>query len=156
MDEILDIVTRGGASTCGTEVQLRIGVTRPTTAGARTGPGDGPLFVEIARLPAETEEPAEELDALMAQPDTRFRVVVAEGATSWQVWERAERGAEFLEGDWPRCRPRGAGARDSYEVRRGQERAALVAEMQARQEAILAAAWENRAEGVPVASPRRR
>ena len=28
MQEIVDIVTRGGASTCGTEVVYRIGVTR--------------------------------------------------------------------------------------------------------------------------------
>jgi UPF0755 protein len=36
---------------------------------------------------------------------------------------------------------------------RGQERGALVAEMQTRQQSILAAAWASRQDGLPLASP---
>ena len=46
MSEIIDLVTRGGASTCGTEVVYRIGVTDSEIEVPRTGPGDQPLCRE--------------------------------------------------------------------------------------------------------------
>ena len=151
MDEILDTITRGGASTCGTEVQLRIGVTRADYILRELDPATG-RFTEIARLPLDTDEFPEEYSDLAARPDTRFRVTIAEGVTSWQVWN-ALRQAEFLSGDLAEVPAEGALAPDSYEVRRGQERAALVDSIKARQSAIVQAAWENRQEGLPVASP---
>lgn len=151
MDEILDIVTRGGASTCGTEVQLRIGVTRADYLVRELDPATN-RFEELASLPIDTEEFPEEYTRIAEQADTRFRITVAEGATSWQVWDALNRAA-FLEGELPDVPDEGSLATESYEMRRGAQRAGLIEEMQQRQAAILAAAWENRAEGLPLASP---
>ena len=151
MDQILDQITRGGASTCGTEVQLRIGVTRAEYVVRELDPATN-RFAEIVSVPVDAAELPEEYRRVADAADTRFRVTVAEGVTSWNVWN-ALRQAEFLGGALPEAPPEGSLAPDSYEVRRGQDRAALVADIQARQQAILSAAWERRAEGVPVSSP---
>lgn len=151
MDAIMDQITRGGASTCGTEVQYRIGVTRVDYLVRELDPATN-RFTEVVSLPAETTDFPEAYLSTANQADTRFRITIAEGTTSWQVWN-ALRQAEFLEGELPDIPPEGSLATESYEVRRGQARAALVTDMQARQQAILTAAWEGRAEGLPLASP---
>lgn len=151
MDAILDQITRGGASTCGTEVQFRIGVTRVDYLVRELDPATN-RFVEVVSLPLETTDFPTEYQSVAAQADTRFRITLAEGVTSWQVWNALAR-AEFLTGDLPEIPPEGTLATESYEVRRGHARAALVADMTARQAAILAAAWDGRAEGLPLASP---
>lgn len=150
MDAILDQITRGGASTCGTEVQLRVGVTRIDYVVRELDPATG-RFAEVVAVPLETTDMPAEYQAVAGQADTRFRVTLAEGVTSWQV-ATALRGAEFLAGTLTDVPAEGSLAPDSYEVRRGAERGALVAEMQARQQSILTAAWESRAEGLPLES----
>ncbi|HHB81229.1 MAG TPA: endolytic transglycosylase MltG, partial [Aliiroseovarius sp.] len=57
--------------------------------------------------------------------------------------------AEFRTGNVETLPPEGMMAPDSYEVKPGADRGELVAKMVAAQEAILAAAWANRAEGLP-------
>jgi UPF0755 protein len=151
MDEILDTVTRGGASTCGTEVVLRVGVTRSEFLARDLDPETG-RFEETSRVSVDADERPEELEAFIAGADTRFRLVVVEGVTSWQVWS-ALNAAPFLAGELAEVPEEGRLAPGSYEVRRGQERAAVIADITARQEAILTSAWENRAEDVPVSSP---
>ena len=151
MDQILDVVTRGGASTCGTEVVLRVGVTRSELLARELDPATA-RFEEIATVPFDAEERPEDFETVMTQADTRLRVTVVEGVTSWQVWS-ALNAAPFLEGELAEVPAEGRLAPGSYEVRRGQDRAALIDEMEARQASILTAAWEGRAEGVPVATP---
>ena len=151
MDGILDQVTRGGASTCGTELQLRIGVTRVAYVLRELDPATQRLE-ERFNLPLDTDPLPEDFLEQAALPDTRLRVTIAEGVTSWQVWN-ALRQADFLSGDLPDVPDEGSLAPDSYDVRRGQDRAALVAELQARQQAILAAAWEDRQQGLPISDP---
>ncbi len=151
MDQILDLVTQGGASTCGTEVVLRIGVTQAGYLVRELDPATS-RFVETLTLPLETTEFPAAYQSVAAQADTRFRITVAEGATSWQVWAALEQ-AEFLTGTAAAAPPEGSLSPDSYEVRRGADRGELLAEMAARQTAILAAAWEARVPGLPLASP---
>ena len=151
MEEILEIVTRGGASTCGTEVQYRIGVVRADTIVRELDPATN-RFEEVVSFDWDTTELPEEYVRLAAQADTRFRVTVVEGTTVWQVVEALNR-AEFLAGELGDLPPEGMLAPDSYEVRRGADRAALVAEMQGRQERILADLWAARVDGLPVATP---
>ena len=151
MEEILEIVTRGGASTCGTEVQYRIGVVRADTIVRELDPATN-RFEEVVSFDWDTTELPEEYVRLAAQADTRFRVTVVEGTTVWQVVEALNR-AEFLAGELGDLPPEGMLAPDSYEVRRGADRAALVAEMQGRQERILADLWAARGDGLPVATP---
>ncbi len=150
MDQILDIVTRGGASTCGSEVLFRVGVTRSETILRELDP-QTQRFEEIARFGTD-EDPPEAFDAFLDDPDMRFRLTVAEGATSWQVWDSLNR-AVFLSGEVEEVPEEGWLAPESYEVTRGADRGELLAEMRARQERILADAWETRQDGLPYDSP---
>lgn len=93
MEEIADIVTRGGASTCGTEVVYRIGVTRQAVQVRELDPQTG-KFVEVAAFnPAEGETP-DAFTKVREQADTRYRIAIAEGVTSWQIVE-PETGGSF-------------------------------------------------------------
>lgn len=150
MDDILDILTRGGASTCGTEVHFRIGVTRIDTQLRELDPVTQ-RFQVIAQFDAGDDLP-EDYAAFIGQPDMQYRITIAEGATSWQVWEGV-RLAEFLEGD-PGDVPReGWLAPGSYNVSRGADRAAFLAGLETRQEAILTDLWASRVEGLPYDTP---
>lgn len=148
MDQILDLATQGGASTCGTEVVLRVGVTQAGYLVRELDPQTS-RFVETLDLPLETAEFPAAYAEVAARADTRFRITVAEGATSWQVWNAIGR-AEFLSGEAGPQPAEGVLAPDSYEVRRGASRAELLAQMQARQTSILTAAWEARVPGLPL------
>jgi len=151
MTEILDIVTRGGASTCGTEVVLRVGIARSEYLVRELDPATN-RFEDVLELPLEVTEFPEEYQGLSQHPDTRFRIAIAEGATSWQVWN-ALNNAEFLSGNVAEVPAEGSLSPDSYEVRRDADRSDLVAEMQARQIATLASAWETRVDGLPFDTP---
>ncbi len=149
MDQIMDLLTRGGASTCGSEIQYRIGVTRIDTLVRELDPATQTFQIVVQF--ASDEEPPEDYARLAGQADIQYRITVAEGATSWQVWEGL-RLAEFLSGE-PGDVPReGWLAPDSYAVTRGADRQALLVEMEARQERILAELWETRVDGLPYAS----
>ncbi len=150
MDEIMDLLTRGGASTCGSEIQYRIGVTRIETLVRELDPATQ-QFETMVRFAAD-EEPPEDYARFTEQADIQYRITVAEGATSWQVWEGL-RLAEFLSGEPGEVPREGWLAPDSYAVTRGADRQALLAEMEARQERILADLWETRAEDLPYDSP---
>lgn len=156
MEEIVDIVTRGGASTCGTEIIWRVGVRRNLAVVRELDPATLEL-VEVASFePGEggdegAEVPAE-YTARRAQSDTRYIVDVVPGVTSWQVID-ALQAADFLT-DVPETIPdEGSLAPQDYELKRGETGADLIARMQAVQADRLASAWENRAEGLPYDSP---
>lgn len=151
MAGIVDQVTRGGASTCGTEVVYRIGVNRLSVQVRELDPAAG-RFVERAEFePGEEETPAVYAEK-KAEADTRFRIALAEGVTSWQVINALET-VDVLEGEAGDVPPEGSLAPDSYEVRKGDDRAALVARMAEAQERRVAEAWEARDADLPVESP---
>ena len=151
MKDIADIITRGGASTCGTEIVYRIGVTQLSNLVRELDPATS-THIEKAKFdPAAEEAPAEYLD-VRDRADTRFRIAVAEGVTSWQIVEGLKR-ISLLEGDISEVPAEGSLAPQSYEVKKGDKREELLAEMAERQDSILAEAWENRVEGLPVNSP---
>ncbi|MCC5956718.1 MAG: endolytic transglycosylase MltG [Natronohydrobacter sp.] len=149
MDEIMDLLTRGGASTCGSEIQYRIGVTRIDTLVRELDPATQ-RFETIVQF-ASDEEPPEDYARFAGQSDIQYRITVAEGATSWQIWEGL-RLAEFLSGDPGEVPREGWLAPDSYAVSRGADRQALLTEMETRQTRILADLWDTRAEGLPYAT----
>jgi len=150
MQEIVDIVTRGGASTCGTEVVYRIGILASEVQVRELDPTTQRFVVKSEFVPGE-DLPAD-YARVRDESDTRFRIALAEGATSWQIID-ALKGAEFLTGEVGDIPVEGSLAPDSYEVRPGADRATLVAQMVSAQEARLAEAWANRADGLPYASP---
>lgn len=151
MEEIVEQITRGGASTCGTEIVYRIGVTRVLAEVRELDPTSN-RFVERAEFnPAEDEAPAEYLEK-KAEADTRFRIALAEGVTSWQVTESLK-AMDILEGETGPRPPEGMLAPDSYEVSPGDQRAEILAEMQDRQIERINDAWEARSPDAAVETP---
>ena len=150
MAEIVDIVTRGGASTCGTEVIYRIGVNSAQVEVRELDPATG-RFEEVAKFDPAAEEDPEEYTEVRQAEDTRYRVALAEGVTSWQVVEELK-SVDLLDGD-VEVPAEGSLAPNSYEVAPGDTRADLIGRMQEAQEAILAEAWANRADELPLESP---
>ncbi len=151
MEQIVDIVTRGGASTCGTEVVYRVSIARATVQVRELDPSTG-RFVEVAEFnPAEEAEPAE-YTAVKAEADTRYRVALAEGVTSWQIVQELNQ-IDILEGEIEDIPAEGSLAPDSYEVSPGDSRTDLLVRMASVQERILAEAWANRQDGLPYDSP---
>ena len=150
MSQVLEIVTAGGQSTCGREVNFRIGVTGADIVLRELDPATD-SYVEVVKFDVTQPAPAAFVDAA-GEDDLRWRVTLAEGVTSWQVVDSLRR-ADFLTGEIAAVPAEGTLAPDSYEVTRGADRAALIAEMEARQARVLADLWAARAEGLPYASP---
>jgi UPF0755 protein len=151
MAEIADIITRGGASTCGTEVVYRIGVTRSQIQVRELDPATNHIVEKAEFNPAEDEVPAE-FTEVREKSDTRYRVAIAEGVTSWQIVQGLN-AVDVLEGELSEIPPEGSLAPDNYEVRVGAERSAIIEQMRNAQDALLAAAWENRADDLPLDNP---
>ncbi len=151
MEEIVDVVTKGGASTCGTEVVYRIGVTRVSVQVRELDPQTGRFVERVQFTPAADEVPALYTET-KEKGDTRFRIAMAEGVTSWQVVEGLK-AVEVLEGTVPSVPAEGALAPDSYEVRPGDDRNAVLARMVEAQETLVAAAWEARDADLPIETP---
>ncbi|MBA85112.1 endolytic transglycosylase MltG [Thalassobius sp. S69A] len=149
MEEIVDIVTRGGASTCGTEVVYRIGVTRSGVVVRELDPATN-RYVEKASFDPATEQTPADFTKVRGQSDTRYRIALAEGVTSWQIVE-ALKGIDVLEGE-VEVPAEGVLAPDSYEVRVGDTRGSVLERMQEKQAIYLQEAWTNRVDGLPLAS----
>jgi UPF0755 protein len=151
MEEVLNAVTASGASTCGTEVNFRIGVTTAEALVRDLDPATQG-YVETARFVPGAEETPAGFDALLQEPGTRLRVTLAEGVTSWQVVESLK-SFDILEGGVEEVPAEGSLAPGSYEVRLGDDKAEVVARMQERQAAILEDLWAARAPGLPLDTP---
>lgn len=151
MKEIVDTVTRGGASTCGTEVVYRIGINRISTQVRELDPATS-RFVERAEFTPGVDEVPAIYTETKAKADTRFRIALAEGVTSWQVVEGLK-SIDLLAGTVEAVPAEGTLAPDSYEVSEGQDRNTILELMQASQERRLAEAWEARDPGLPVETP---
>ncbi len=119
MAEIVDAITGSGVSTCGTEIVYRIGVTRSEVQVRELDPATN-RFGEVASFnPLEEEAPAEYIEAKEGQ-DTRYRIAVAEGVTSWQI-ANSLNAIDVLDGEIAEIPAEGSLAPDSYEFRPGDE-----------------------------------
>ncbi len=151
MEQVLADLTAGGQSTCGREVNFRISVASAEVVLRELDAATN-RYVEVAKFdPAVDAAPSAYVDVAEAD-DIRWRVTLAEGVTSWQVVDALKR-ADFLSGEIAAVPAEGALSPDSYEVERGADRAALLAEMAARQTATMAELWATRAEGLPYDTP---
>jgi UPF0755 protein len=152
MADVLEIVTAGGPSSFrfrATYVlrnsgigQLRLSERDPTTGEIE----------EIARFAYEEGVPEEYASLVASETPMQYRLVIPEGLTSWQVVQGLLT-ADFLGGEVVDIPPEGMLAPTTIDVNRGDDRLELLAEMQATQERILAEAWENRADGIPITTP---
>lgn len=151
MAAVIDQLTAGGQSTCGREVNFRISVNT-TDVVVRELDAATNRYEEVLKFDPTTEAaPAAYLEAVNAD-DIRLRITVAEGVTSWQVVEGLKR-ADFLTGTLDQVPPEGSLAPESYEVDRGADRAALIAEMAERQTRTMAELWATRAADLPYDTP---
>lgn len=151
MAGIMTTLSAGGASTCGREVNYRIGVAKAEILLRELDPATG-AYVEVAKFePAAGAAPAEYTEAVQ-QGDLRWQVTVAEGVTSWMVADSLKR-ADFLGGEITAVPPEGALAPDAYTVEPGTDRAGLLAEMQTKQTRILQDLWAARAGDLPYSTP---
>ena len=151
MEQIVDIVTRGGQNTCGTEVVYRIGVTLGDVLVRELDPATN-RFVEVAKFNPAEEETPEVYTQIIAEPDTQFRLAMAEGVTSWQVVDVLSR-IEMLDVDTTEVPAEGALAPDSYEIKQGTKVSEILDRMASAQSRILAEAWAGRVDGLPLNSP---
>ena len=150
MAQIVDVVTRGGASTCGTEVVYRIGVTSAEVQVRELDPATNRFVEKVSFVPGG-ETPPETFTSVRDESDTRYRVAIAEGVTSWQIVE-ALKSVDVLAGEVPEVPAEGTLAPDSYEISEGDDRAELIAKMQDAQAALIAEAWQNRDPDLPLAN----
>ena len=149
MADLTDIITKGGANTCGSEVIYRIGISSTQ--------------VEVREMDPSTARFEEKLSFNLGQnvPDDfaevlqvlgiRHRLAIAEGITSYKIVE-ALNAIDVLSGEIYEVPPEGTLAPDSYEIRQGDDRQALLTKMKAKQEIILSEAWGQRADGLPLAT----
>ena len=151
MQQIVDIVTRGGASTCGTQVVYIVGVASTSARVRELDPATN-RFVELVRFDPLNEAAPPEYTEVRGAADTQYAIQVVEGTTVWQV-VTALNALDILEGEVSELPPEGSLAPDSYEVAPGTEVASLIAQMRSAQSARLAEAWASRVDGLPLDTP---
>ncbi|WP_128515504.1 endolytic transglycosylase MltG [Tabrizicola thermarum] len=151
MSQVLEAITATGRSTCGRDLNFRIGVTTAEVVLSELDLTTN-SYAEVVRfVPGADPLPPEYLE-VSDDPALVFRITVAEGVTSWQIVDALKK-ADFLRGSLETVPPEGSLAPGGYEVERGTERASIIAKMTEKQAAILAEAWANRAEGLPYDTP---
>lgn len=151
MAAIVEEITGTGQSTCGTEINYRIGVNGTDVLVSELDPTTQKLTEVLKFDPVADGTPAG-YAAYAEDADVRLKVTLAEGVTSWQVIDALSR-ADFLTGEVKDVPAEGTLAPQQYEVTRGLARADIVSQMIANQTTILAEAWAKRAEGLPYKTP---
>ena len=149
MADITEIVTKGGANSCGAEVVYRIGITATQVQVREMDPSTS-QFDEKASFTLGQDAP-EAFKQLSQEVGIRHRLAIAEGVTSFKIVEALNE-IDVLSGEVLNIPPEGTLAPDSFELRQGDDRQALLLKMQAAQEAILNEAWDQREEGLPITS----
>ncbi|MEM8979405.1 MAG: endolytic transglycosylase MltG [Pseudomonadota bacterium] len=150
MEDVLEVLTDGGPSTCGTEVVYTVGVTRNAARVRELNPQTG-RYEEQVRFDITEPKPAA-YETAKDGAGTQFRLVVAEGTTVWGVVE-AVRANDLLTGEIGEVPEEGAVAPGNYPIAPGDDRQELLARMTAQQERILQAAWGDRSQAGPLLSP---
>lgn len=151
MEDIVDIVTRGGRNTCGAEVIYRVGINRTVVDLRELDPATNE-FVDLDSFIVAEEEPPVTYQELKADGSATYRIVVAEGATSWQI-AYALGEIDVLRADVTEAPAEGSLAPLDYDINDGDTVSSVLARMQEKQAEILAQAWENRADGLPLETP---
>ena len=152
MEAIVDEITGDGLSTCGTEVIYLVSVNGQSVRVRELDP-DTQQFETTAEFDPKSEDAVPAIyNEAVDDVGTRFRVVVVEGVTSWQVVE-ALRASDLFEGDVAGVPDEGSLAPDGYEIRPGEDRSEFLAKMASAQTEFLASAWNARSEDTPVETP---
>ena len=151
MAQVLESITTSGRSTCGRDLNFRIGVTRADVVLSELDLASN-AYSEVVRFDAGISPLPPEYLEVSDDPALVLRITVAEGVTSWQIVDALKK-ADFLQGALETVPPEGSLAPGGYEVERGTQRSALIASMTAKQASILAKAWEARVGDLPYDTP---
>lgn len=151
MSDIVEVITAGGPSTCGTEVIFRVGVRGNSVVLRDINPETG-KYEERFKYNPGVEAAPEAIVKAQDQADARLRLAVAEGVTSFQIVE-GMKAAGFMSGEVKAVPAEGVLAPDTYEVKKGADRQSLLDEMTARQTRILQQSWDDRMIGLPYKTP---
>ncbi len=152
MQDIVSEITGDGQSTCGVEVVYRISVSGQAVRLRELDAATGEYSVTAEFDPASASAVPDPYKAALDDVATRFRIVVAEGVTSWQVVQALE-ASDLLEGEIDDVPAEGSLAPDGYEIRPGQDRRAMLEMMRERQRERLDAVWSARSGNAPVETP---
>ena len=150
MEDIVDIVTRGGRNTCGAEVIYRVGINRTIVDVRELDPATNE-FVELVSFQTGEEEVPDTYTEVRAEGNATYRVVVAEGTTSWQILNALGQ-IDILSSDVTDVPAEGSLAPRDYVIRDGEAVSSVLNRMRETQATILTEAWENRVEGLPLLS----
>ncbi|NDH90086.1 MAG: endolytic transglycosylase MltG, partial [Flavobacteriia bacterium] len=129
----------------------RIGVNKTVIQVRELEPATS-RFIEVAEFDQATEDTPEAYIKVTGEADTRYRVAIAEGTTSWQV-VTALNAMSSLSGPVSDIPAEGSLAPDSYEFKPGATVASILERMETAQARILAEAWAERAADLPISSP---
>ncbi|WP_194095849.1 endolytic transglycosylase MltG [Marivivens aquimaris] len=151
MEQIITEITGTGQSTCGTQVVYVIGVNRAFVRVNELDP-ETREFDAVAEFDIGAADVPAEYTAVREQADTRYAVNVVEGGTSYNIVQ-ALNGIDALEGEITEIPAEGSLAPQYYEFQPGDSVTALVQQMEDKQVANLAAAWEQRADDLPYDTP---
>ena len=145
--EISKRITESGVSNCGNEIIYRIGVASFKVEVRDTDPVTGKM-AKVSEFVFD-DNTDEKLNELISEQSTRFRITLAEGVSSWNVYN-ALSDIKFLKGELENIPDEGSIAPASYEFTAGITRQALVKKMQKRQAIILEGAWSTRQPNLPI------
>lgn len=151
MEEIVNIVTRGGGNTCGAEIIYRVGINRTLVDVRELDPATNSFQQIVSFEAGEIEVPAEYAE-VRSDAGATYRVIIAEGVTSWQIANALSQ-LDVLRADVTETPAEGTLAPNAYDVREGELVSAVLERMRAAQERDLMAAWEARVDGLPLETP---
>ena len=147
MVEISKRLTESGVSNCGNQIIYRVGVTSLKIEIRDTDPNTGKMFKVGDFIFDEFAD--EKINEFASEHSTRFRVALAEGVSSWQVYKALSE-IKFLLGKLENIPDEGTIAPASYDFGIGMTKAALIKKMQERQASILNEAWNARQPNLPI------
>ena len=150
MQDISNIVTKGGANTCGTEIVYSVGIVSTTIRVRELNPKTSQL--EEKSVFKSNDQQPKAFNSFVNDKSTRHRIVVAEGATSWRIVQALNE-ISYLSGDIKEIPREGSLAPDSYEFGQKDSRLTILKRMEVKQDNVLQEAWQSKMDGLPLATP---
>ena len=150
MQDISNIVTQGGANTCGTEIIYGVGIVSTTIKVRELDPKTSKLEEKFA-FKSSDKRPSV-FNSLLDDKSTRHRIVIAEGTTSWRIVQALNE-ISYLGGEIKEIPQEGSLAPDSYEFGQKDSRSTILKQMSVKQDSILRRAWQSKLDGLPFKTP---
>ena len=150
MQDISNIVTKGGANTCGTEIVYSVGIVSTTIRVRELNPKTSQLEEKFV-FKSNNQKP-KAFNSFVNDKSTRHRMVIAEGATSWRVVQALNE-ISYLTGEIKEIPREGSLAPDSYEFGQKDSRLTILKRMEVQQDNVLQEAWQTKMEGLPLKNP---